>query len=153
MTRHVPTTTKKEVRQLNTQCSATKANGERCTLPAQPQQTTCWAHSPENAQKRRQVASRGGRGKKARRISALWDEIKQVIHNVETEEISPQQGNTMLKGFSCLLGLARYQLEESELEIAQRRLAMDEQERGDLIAEVEQVRELLAARKGQPWAG
>jgi hypothetical protein len=83
----------------------------------------------------------------------LWDEIKQVIHNVETEAISPQQGNTMLKGFSCLLGLARYQLEESELEIQQRRLELDEQERGELLAEVEQMRELLAVRKEKPWAG
>jgi hypothetical protein len=134
-------------------CTAVKPNGERCTLPAQAQQTTCWAHSPENAQKRRQVASRGGRGKKARRTNELWDEIKRVIHKVEAEEISPPAANSMLRGYSTLLGLARYQIEESELEIAQRRLELDEEERGALLEEVEQMRELLQTRKGAPWAG
>ena len=134
-------------------CRATKADQTPCTLPAQGQQGYCWAHSPENAQKRRQVASRGGRGKKARRTNELWDEIKRVIHKVEAEQISPPAANSMLRGYSTLLGLARYQIEESELEIAQRRLELDEEERLELTKEVEEMRELLASRKGQPWAG
>jgi hypothetical protein len=134
-------------------CRATKPNGEVCGGLATGQHGYCWAHAPENAEQRRRTASRGGKGKKARRTNELWDEIKQVIHNVEGEEISPQQANSMLKGYSTLLGLARYQLEESELEIQQRRLEMDEQERGELLAEIEEMRELLAARKAKPWAG
>ena len=59
----------------------------------------------------------------------------------------------MLKGYSTLLGLARYQIEESELEIQQRRLEMDEQERVELVAEIEEMRELLSVRKEKPWAG
>lgn len=114
----------------------------------------CWGHSPENAQERRRVASRGGKGKAKKRTAELWGEIRQVIHNVETEEITPQQANSMLKGYSTLLGLARYQIEESELEIQQRRLELDEEERGDLLREVEELRELLATRKkDRPWAG
>ena len=134
-------------------CTAIKPNREPCALPAQPGQTTCWAHDPANREKRRQVASRGGRGKKARRTNELWVEIRQVIHNVEGEKLSPQQGNTMLKGYATLLGLARYQIEESELEIQQRRLELDEQERVELVAEIEEMREVLAARKRQTWAG
>jgi hypothetical protein len=134
-------------------CRATKANGEPCKAPATDQHGLCWGHSPEHAQERRRVASRGGRGKAKKRTNELWDEIRQVIHSVKTEELSPQQANSMLKGYSTLLGLARYQIEESELEIQQRRLELDEQERGELLDEVEQLRELLAARKGRPWAG
>jgi phosphoglycolate phosphatase-like HAD superfamily hydrolase len=134
-------------------CRATKANAEPCKAPAVGQHGLCWGHAPENAAERRRVASRGGKGKKARRTNELWDEIKRVIHKVEAEEISPQVGNTMLRGYSSLLGLARYQLEESELEIHQRRLEMDEQERGELLAEIEEMRELLQARKDKPWAG
>jgi hypothetical protein len=134
-------------------CRATKANGEPCKAPAVGQRGLCWGHAPEHAAERRRVASRGGRGKAAKRTNELWDEIKRVIRNVEGEEISPQQANSMLKGYSTLLGLARYQLEESELEIQQRRLEMDEQERGELLAEVEEMRQLLSARKGKPWAG
>jgi hypothetical protein len=136
-------------------CRATKANGEPCKAPATDQQHgLCWGHSPENAQERRRVASRGGKGKGKKRTNELWDEIKRVIAAVESEEISPPQGNTMLKGYSTLLGLSRLQIEESELEIQQRRLELDEEERGELIAEVEQLRELLAARKGRSsWAG
>ena len=140
---------------MKSRCTAVKPNGERCTLPAQGQQGYCWAHDPSNREKRRQVAARGGRGKGAKRICVLWDEIRSVIRNVEAEKISPQQGNTMLKGYSTLLGLARYQIEESELEIAQRRLELDEEERLELTKEVEEMRELLASRssKGQQWAG
>jgi hypothetical protein len=134
-------------------CSASKANGEACKAPAVGQHGYCWAHDPTNREKRRQVASRGGRGKKAKRINALWDEVRAVIEGVESERLSPQQGNTMLRGFSTLTALARYQIEESELEIQQRRLELDEQERGELLAEVEEMRELLAARKGRTWAG
>jgi hypothetical protein len=99
------------------------------------------------------VASRGGKGKKARRVNELWPEVRAVIEGVESERLSPQQGNTMLKGFSTLIALEGHAIEESELEIAKRRLELDEQERVELVAEVEQMRKLLAARKGQPWAG
>lgn len=44
-------------------CTGTKADGTPCSLPAQPGADTCWAHDPQNAAKRQQVARRGGRAR------------------------------------------------------------------------------------------
>ena len=44
-------------------CSATKRNGEPCTLPANGKQGLCWAHDPSTADKRRRRAQKGGRAK------------------------------------------------------------------------------------------
>lgn len=134
-------------------CPATKRNGEPCTLPAHGQQPYCWAHSPETAERRKRVASRGGKGKAAKRVAVLWDEVRTLIKSVESGELEPPQGNTMLRGYNTLIALDRLDVERSELEIAQRRLALDEQERLELVQEIEQMREVLLAREGRPWAG
>src|SRR5918994_4601498 len=128
-------------------CSATKRNGEPCTLPAIGQQPYCWAHSPETAEKRKRIASRGGKGKAARRVALLWDEVREVIANVESGALEPPQGNTMLRGFNTLIALDRLDVERSELEIQQRRLQLDEQERLELVGRLEMLEEALATKK------
>jgi hypothetical protein len=132
-------------------CTARKRNGEPCTLPAIGKQDTCWAHSPETAEARRQRASRGGKGKAARRVAGLWDKVEDVIVGVEAERLSPSQGNTMLKGFGTLIALDKLDVERSELEIAERRLALDIQERTELVARLEELEQLVEAKKERPW--
>ncbi len=124
-------------------CSATKANGEACTLPATGQHGLCWAHAPENAEKRRQVASRGGRGKAAKRLGVLWDEVRAVIEGVESERLSPPQANSMVRGYSTLIALSRLNIEQAELDIARRRLELDEEERGEIWERLEILEEML----------
>ena len=64
-------------------CAAIKANGERCRLDATGKQDTCWAHSPENSEKHRKRASRGGRAKANRELpqikTLLADLTEQVL--------------------------------------------------------------------------
>ena len=64
-------------------CAAIKANGERCRLDATGKQDTCWAHSPENSEKRRKRAPRGGRAKANRELpqikTLLADLTEQVL--------------------------------------------------------------------------
>src|SRR5215213_7684132 len=124
-------------------CSATKRNGEPCTLPATGKHGLCWAHDPATAEQRRRRASRGGKGKAARRVAILWDEVRDVITSVESGALEPPQGNTMLRGYNTLIALDRLDVERSELEIAQRRLELDEQERRELVAEMEELREMI----------
>jgi hypothetical protein len=124
-------------------CSATKRNGEPCTLPATGKHGLCWAHHPATAEQRRRRASRGGRGKAAKRVAVLWDEVRAVIAKVESGELEPPQGNTMLRGFNTLIALDRLDVERSELEIQQRRLELDEQERRELVVEMEELREMI----------
>ena len=52
-------------------CTATKRNGEPCTLPANGKQGLCWAHDPKNAERRRKGASRGGKAKASRELPTI----------------------------------------------------------------------------------
>jgi hypothetical protein len=130
-------------------CTATKRNGERCTLPATGKHGTCWAHDPSTAEQRRRRASRGGRGKAAKRVAVLWDEVRAVIAKVESGDLESPQGNTMLHGYHTLINLVRLDIEQSEFKIAQRRLELDEQERRELVAEMEELRELVELNKAR----
>ncbi len=133
-------------------CSATKANGEACTLPETGQHGLCWAHAPENAEKRRRVASRGGRGKAGKRVAVLWDEVRGVIEGVEAERLSPPQANSMVRAYTTLIALSRLDIEQAELEIARRRLELDEEERTEVRERLEELEELMQARKdGNRW--
>ncbi len=132
-------------------CTATKRNGEPCTLPANGKHGLCWAHDPTTAEARRKRASRGGKGKAARKVAGLWDKVEDVIVGVEGERLSPSQGNTMLRGYTTLIALDRLDVERSELEIAQRRLELDVQERTELLQRLEELEQLMAARKDGRW--
>jgi len=134
-------------------CSATKRNGEPCTLPATGKHGLCWAHDPATAEQRRRRASRGGKGKAAKRVTVLWDEVRDVIGGVEAGTLEPPQGNTMLRGYSTLIALDRLDVERSELEIAQRRLELDEQERLELIERLERVEEALKNKERERGYG
>jgi hypothetical protein len=64
------------------QCTATKRNGEPCTLPAVGQQSLCWAHDPKNAEKRRKGQSRGGRGKASTEVRDLKGQLQDLATGV-----------------------------------------------------------------------
>jgi hypothetical protein len=127
-------------------CRATKRNGDPCTLPANGKHGYCWAHDPATAEQRRRRASRGGKGKAAKRVTVLWDEVRAVIEGVEKRRLSPGQGNTMLRGYNTLIELAKLDIEQSELEIQQRRLELDEQERLELVSRLEELERALQTR-------
>jgi hypothetical protein len=128
------------------QCSATKKNGDQCAAPAVGSSSLCWAHNPVNQAKRKKTASRGGRGKAAKRLQPLWDEIKSVIAGVESERLNPSQGNSMIRGYHALILLARLEIEKAELEIAERRLDLDVEERTELRRRLEELEEEIDAR-------
>nr|MBA2712782.1 hypothetical protein [Rubrobacteraceae bacterium] len=98
---------------------------------------------------RRKRAQRGGKGKAAKRVSILWDEVRAVIEGVETERLSPPQANSMVRAYGTLIALERLRIEESDLEIAQRRLALDEEERTEIRARLEELEEALQRQKGE----
>ena len=67
-------------------CTATKKNGEPCTLPASSSSGLCWAHDPRNAEARRAGASRGGRGNsETRGIKKLMDTLTTKVLAGEVE--------------------------------------------------------------------
>src|SRR5215204_3017409 len=72
-------------------CAAIKANGERCRLDAQEKQETCWAHSPENSERRRKRASRGGRDKANRELPSIKALLEDLTEQVLSGELPTGQ--------------------------------------------------------------
>lgn len=100
-------------------CRATKANGEPCTLPANGSHGLCWAHAPENAEKRRRAASKAARSKGNREVVDLKGEIKTVIASVRTGELDRNDTGVMIQGYRALkdfIALERQIKETDELE-------------------------------------
>ena len=64
------------------QCSATKANGERCPLPAKGSRGLCWTHAPENAAKRRRNASKAATAKADKEIRETKAEIRELYQTL-----------------------------------------------------------------------
>jgi hypothetical protein len=100
------------------QCRATKANGEPCTLPANGSQGFCWAHAPENAEKRRKAASKAARAKGNKEVATLKEEIKAVIADVKAGELDRNDAAVMIQGYRALkdfIALERQVRETDEL--------------------------------------
>jgi hypothetical protein len=68
-------------------CTATKRDGSPCTLPAQGQQSLCWAHDPKNAERRRRGASRGGRAKARAELPQLKTLLTDLTERVLAGEL------------------------------------------------------------------
>ncbi len=63
-------------------CRATKANGEGCKAPATGPDGWCWAHAPENAEKRRRMASKAAKAKpnrELRDVKALCEDLTERV--------------------------------------------------------------------------
>lgn len=63
-------------------CTATKRNGEPCTLPPNGSGVLCWAHDPNNAERRRRGQSRGGKGKPTKEIVAIRGRLSDLADDV-----------------------------------------------------------------------
>ena len=70
------------------QCTAIKANGQRCTLAAKGQQSLCWMHDPANAEQRRRTASRGGKSRVNRELTAIKVRLSGLVDDVLAERVS-----------------------------------------------------------------
>jgi hypothetical protein len=84
-------------------CSATKANGERCTLPAKGSHELCWTHAPENAEKRRRNASKAATAKADKEIRDTKAEIRELVRMVREEDFDVSKANAVNRLYQTLL--------------------------------------------------
>ena len=72
-------------------CGATKPDGSPCTLSARGSSGFCWAHSPENAEKRQLIARKGGRaragGGGTAEVAAVSKQLQEMADRVAAGEI------------------------------------------------------------------
>jgi hypothetical protein len=85
------------------QCSATKRNGERCTLPAKGSHGLCWAHDPKNQEKRRTNASRAATAKADKEIRETKAEIRELVRLVREEDFDVSKANAVNRLYQTLL--------------------------------------------------
>ena len=85
------------------QCSATKANGERCTLPANGPEALCWSHDPKNAEQRRKQASKAATAKADKEIRQTKAEIRELVRLVRVEHFDVSKANAMNRLYQTLL--------------------------------------------------
>ncbi len=83
-------------------CRATKPNGQPCTLPANGPSGFCWAHAPENAERRSRQASWAARSKGNREVAVLKEEIKALISDVESGDLDRNAAAVMIQGYRTL---------------------------------------------------
>ena len=63
-------------------CRANKRDGSPCSTPATGANGFCWAHDPANAERRRRIASRGGRGRGGSELADLKKQIRDLAAEV-----------------------------------------------------------------------
>jgi len=103
-------------------CTATKRNGDRCTLPAVGKQGVCWAHDPKNAEQRRRRASRGGRGKAGRAVKELHALLEDLTERVIDGELETSRGAVANQLIGTRIRLFEYERRLKELEKLEARL-------------------------------
>jgi hypothetical protein len=120
-------------------CRGTKADGTACSLPANGPHGWCWAHNPENREKRRKMASKAAKSKPNREIADIKAQLKDVIDGVLEGSIERNVGAVGFQGYRTLL-----QAVSTELAV---------REQAELIARMEALEEALQARKKDWYSG
>ena len=118
-------------------CTATKANGDPCTLPATGQQGVCWAHDERYAARRRATASKGGRAKATPLARSLHAQLEKLAEDVANGDLAPYRVAVIVQALNC-----RIRLVEVERRV---------QEQEDLLARLEELERIRSG--GRPWAG
>ena len=110
---------------MTSTCTATKRDGRPCTLPSYGSGGLCWAHDPENAERRRRGQSRGGKSKPSKelvstkqRLSNLADDVLEGNVDKGVAAVASQILNVYLRSIE----LERKIRETEELEERIRRL-------------------------------
>jgi hypothetical protein len=110
-------------------CRANKANGDPCKGTATGSHGYCWAHAPENAEKRRRAASKGGKSKPGREIRDYKQEVKSLIAAVENGGQDRADAAVILQGFRLLKDFVELERKVKELDELEARLEQLEQTR------------------------
>ena len=72
-------------------------------MPCQPEHDVCWNHNPNNRDKRRRTASRGGRAKADKEIRETKAEIRKLVRLVREEDFDVSKANAINRLYQTLL--------------------------------------------------
>jgi hypothetical protein len=104
-------------------CDGIKRDGGRCEVVVSGQQTYCYHHDPATAEKRKRVASKGGKSKPnreladiKRRLSVLADAVLDGSQNRANAAVAGQLLNILIRVVSVELKVREVDELEARLE-------------------------------------
>lgn len=118
---------------MNDVCRATKRDGSPCTAPATGANGYCWAHDPANAERRRRIASRGGKSRGGGELAELKKQLKDLAASVLDGTVDRGRAAVANQIHNTLIRAIEQERKLRELE--------------DLAARLEALEEVLKGRK------
>lgn len=115
-------------------CRADKRDGSPCTAPATGADGYCWAHDPANAERRRRIASRGGRGRGGGELSDLKKQVKDLAASVLDGETETGRAAVANQLYNTVIRAIEQERKQRELE--------------EMAGRLEALEEILRGRKG-----
>ena len=107
-------------------CRANKRDGSPCTTPATGGNGYCWAHDPANAERRRRIASRGGRGRGGSELADLKRQARELAAGVLGGEVETGRAAVANQIFNPLIRAIEQERKNLETgELAERLEAME----------------------------
>jgi hypothetical protein len=119
---------------LKSVCRANKRDGSSCTTLATGSNGYCWAHDPANAEERRRIASRGGRGRGGGEIAVLKGQIKDLAADVLEGKVDRGRAAVANQLYNTLIRAIEQERKQRELE--------------EMAERLEALEEVLKGRKG-----
>lgn len=111
-------------------CRAVKPTGEQCKGAAVGSHGFCWAHAPENAERRSRQASRAARAKPNREIKDLKAELSSLTSQVLAGEIETSKVAVANQLINTRLRAVEIERKIKETEELEERLAKLEETAG-----------------------
>ena len=112
-------------------CRANKRDGSPCTAPATGANGYCWAHDPANADERRRIASRGGKG--SGELADLKRQLRDLAADVLTGRVERGAAAVVNQILNTVIRAIEQERKMRELE--------------ELAARLEALEEVLKGRK------
>jgi len=99
-----------------------KRDGNRCSGRVPEGKYYCWFHDPEHEGKRRRIASRAGKGNRARLSKNLHARLDELIEQVVGGELEPYPGSVAGQLVRTKLALMEYERKLKETQELEDRL-------------------------------
>ncbi len=113
-------------------CRETKASGEACKGTATGPHGLCWAHAPENAEKRRSMASKAARAKPNREIKDVKALCADLTERVLSGELVPGPAAVANQLINTRLRAIEQERKNRETEDLEARIAaLESREKGE----------------------
>jgi hypothetical protein len=127
---------------LDRQCPSPKRDGSPCKGNVPPGKHKCWFHDEANHDKRRRIASKGGKSKKSRLSKDLHALLEDLTERVIDGELKPYPASVAGQLVGVRLRLLEYERKVKEAEVLEQRVEdleallerQKEQERGKRYA-------------------